>query len=260
MRLLAQLIPRKGREKNKKIIVGLCSSTFLACLVFFLAPVTAPFASASVKTVANYKVSTMGISIGDVTTTQHMTEENGDQIGQFETKSVVKASFLWMGYNLDMLEKGALQKGSLISYSRKGQENESTVDIEGRLDKTSFRFNVREHGTNRTIVIPRDSYDYTTMECPEARLDFSDKPHITLRVLDVEKMAVVKRDYHLIRNTQYHIGGKELPCRIVDFSDRNKKSRRWITWDGSAVIIFRQDAKGEKNSYSVQATSVTKEM
>jgi hypothetical protein len=74
------------------------------------------------------------------------------------------------------------------------------------------------------------------------------------------KLSVVKRDYHLVRNTHYIVAGKEYPCRIVDYSDLNKKARRWTTWDGSAVVMYRQDGKGEKDSYSVQATSVTKEM
>jgi hypothetical protein len=213
-----------------------------------------------VKTTAHYKVSSMGLSIGDVTTTQRLTEDNGEARVHFETRTAVKASFLWMGYHQDTVEKGVLEKGSLVSYSRKGQENGARIDIEGRFAQSAFRFDVREQGATRTVVIPRNDYDYTTMECPEARLDFSDKTQVTLKILDVEKMVVVKRDYHLIKNTLYSVGGKELPCRIVDFSDKNKKSRRWITWDGSAVVMYRQDSRGEKNSYSVQATSVTKEM
>jgi hypothetical protein len=54
------------------------------------------------------------------------------------------------------------------------------------------------------------------------------------------------------------IGDKVFPCRIVDFSDQNKKSRRWINWDGSAVVMYRQDGTGEKSSYSVRATSVSR--
>jgi hypothetical protein len=112
----------------------------------------------------------------------------------------------------------------------------------------------------RSIVVPRNSYDYTTMECPEAHLDFSDKTHVTLNILDVEKMAVVKREYRLVRNEHYTVAGKEFPCRVIDYTDLNKKARRWISWDGSAVVMYRQDSRGEKNSYSVQATSVNKEM
>jgi len=74
----------------------------------------------------------------------------------------------------------------------------------------------------------------------------------------VEKMTVVKREYHLIRTDKYMVAGKENPCRIVDFSDLNKKARRWIAWDGTTVIMYRQDGKGDKNSYSVQATSVSR--
>jgi len=187
-----------------------------------------------------------------------MTEEGGVASLSFETRTAVKASFLWMGYQLDTIEKGILQRGNLVSYSRKGRENGAMVNVEGRLEHSSFRFDVSEQGVSHSVVIPRNSYDYTTMECPEARLDFSDKTHVTLRVLDVEKMAVVHRDYRLVRHTSYPIGGKELPCRIVEFSDRNKKARRWITWDGATVVMYRQDGTGEKNSYSVQATSVTR--
>ena len=202
----------------------------------------------------------MGLSIGDVATTQRTTHEGGAARVSFETRTAVRASFLWMGYQLSAIEKGTLLNGALTSYSRKGEENGVAVDVEGRLANEEFRFEVHEQGAKRSVVIPRSSYDYTTMECPEARLDFSAKPQITLRILDVEKMAVVKRDYRLTGNSHYTLAGKDYPCRIVDFSDQNKKARRWIAWDGSAVVMYRQDSRGEKESYSVQATSVIKEI
>ena len=217
-------------------------------------------ASAAVRTIAHYTVTTRGFDIGDVTTTQRSSEEGGVVSVHFETRTAVKASFLWMGYSLDTTEKGTLQKGDLVRYSRKGREDDNSFDIEGRLEHSSFRFDVREHGATRSIIIPRNSYDHTTMECPEAWMDFSDKTQITLRILDVEKMAVVKRAYHLVQNSSFTIDGKELPCRIIDFSDQNKKARRWIAWDGSAVVMYRQDSRGGKNSYSVQATSVSKKL
>ena len=231
-----------------------------AFFILFLTQLVTSFAGTSVRTVTHYKVSSKGLSIGDVTTTQRMTEEGGVASVDFETKTAVKASFLWLGYHLDTLEKGTLLKGKLVNYSRKGRENGTPIDIEGRLERSFFRFDMREQGVMRSVVIPRNSYDYTSMECPEAHLDFSANTQVTLRILDVEKISVVNRDYHLVRNSLYSIGGKELPCRIVDFSDKNKKARRWITWDGSAVVMYRQDGKGEKNSYSVQATSVTREL
>jgi len=228
-------------------------------LIVCLAPFFSSFAAIPAKTVSRYKVSSKGFSIGDVITTQRISDEGGTPRIHFETKTAIKAAFLWMDYKLSSTEKGVLQNGALISYSHKRCENGATADIEGRLENTAFHFSINEHGVKRSIVIPRCSYDYTTMECPEARIDFSVKPRITLRILDVEKMAVVKREYHLVRNTRYMVAGKEHSCRIVDFSDQNKKARRWISWDGTAVLMYRQDSKGEVNSYSVQATSIMKE-
>lgn len=246
------------RRENKMKRYGYPLATFI--VISSLMPILTSFAGAPSRTVAHYGVSTKGFAIGDVTTTQSVSEEGGVVSVHFETKTAVKASFLWIGYNLDTTEKGTLQRGELAGYSRKGRENGEPIDVEGRLERSSFRFDVREHGAAHSIVVPRGSYDYTTMECPEARLDFSDKPQISLRVLDTEKMVVVKREYRLVRNTSYSIGGREYPCRVVDFTDHNKAARRWIAWDGSAVVIYRQDSRGGKKSYSVQATSVSKEM
>jgi len=237
-----------------------CRFLLIATIILSFVPLFAIYAAIPAKTVTHYKVSSRGFSIGDVVTTQRLSEENGNTMIQFETKTSVKAAFLWMGYKLSSVEKGVLQNGTLVSYSHKGQENGVAMDIEGKLENGSFRFTVRENGGTRSVVIPRNSYDHTTMECPEARLDFSGKKLITRRLLDVEKLVVVNRDYQLVKNTNYSVSGKDYPCRMVDFSDVNKKARRWIAWDGTTVIMYRQDGKGDKNSYSVQASSVNREM
>jgi len=235
---------------------GICSTTYVALLC--LAPAFFCSGSTPAKTVAHYNVSSKGFTIGDVTTTQLKSEEAGVTSIQFETRTAVRASFLWMGYHQETIERGILQGGNLVSYSRKGSENGGTFETEGRLENASFRFDVHEQGVKRSIVIPRDSYDYSTMECPEARLDFSKNKPVTLRVLDVEKMAVVRRTYELVRTTYYSVAGKEHPCRVVDYSDQNKKARRWITWDGLTVIMYRQDGRGNNNPYSVQVSSLTR--
>lgn len=240
-----------------------CTSRFIVCvtsiLLILIISAAANSAGKTAKVVAHYKVSSKGFSIGDVTTIQRPSDEGGVPSLAFETKTSVNASFLWMSFHLDTIEKGTLQKGELVSYTRKGQDNGTSIDVEGRLEQSSFRFEAREAGKTHVIVIPRTSYDYTTMECPEARIDFSDKPHITLKILDVEKMAVVNREYRLVRNSHYTVAGKEYPCRIVDYTDQNKKARRWSAWDGSTMVMFRQDGKG-RDSYSVQATSVSREL
>jgi hypothetical protein len=245
---MRQTVPATSTSILRLVIIG----------VTLLTSVLATLAAVPAKTVSHYNVTSRGFTIGDASTTLSSSDEGGVASVHFETRTQVKASFLWMGYHLDTIERGTLSKGELVSYSRKGKENGAVIDVEGRLEHSVFRFQVRENHTSSTIAIPRTSYDYTTMECPEARLDFSGKTETTLRILDVEKMMVVKRDYHLIRSTMYAVNGKEYPCRIIDFVDQNKAARRWIAWDGSTVIMYRQDSRGGKNPYSVQATSINK--
>ena len=233
-------------------------------LVFIisLTPFVTSFAGVPVKTVTQYSVSSTGFTVGDVITTQRMTDEGGVAGTHFETRTAINASFLWMKYHQNIVEKGSFLNQELVSYFRKGQDNGAIIDIEARrLENASIKYDIREHGATRSIVIPRDSYDYNSMECPEARLDFPDNRPVTLKILVMDKMTVVKRHYRLVRNSHYSVGGKEYPCRIIDYSDQDSKVRRWIAWDGTTMVMYRQDGKGDKSSsYSVQATSVTRHM
>jgi hypothetical protein len=102
--------------------------------ILLLTPFVTSFAAIPGKTVTHYNVSSMGVAIGSATTTQRMTEEGGVANLNFESKTAVKASFLWMRYSQDITEKGTFQKRELISYSRKGYENGAAIDIEGRLE------------------------------------------------------------------------------------------------------------------------------
>ncbi|MGE3259962.1 MAG: hypothetical protein AB7J94_10015, partial [Geobacter sp.] len=175
----------------------------LACLVPALVSGAVP-----ATTVAQYNVTSRGVRIGTVTTTQRVSWDGGSATLQFESRTAVSASFLWLGYQLDTLEKGTVKNGSLVNYQRQGAENGARVAVEGRLEAASFRFEVQEQGGRQTVVIPRDSYDSTTMEFPEAQLDFGGRKTVTLRVLDVEHLAVVRREYRLVREGSYRIDGR----------------------------------------------------
>jgi hypothetical protein len=222
-------------------------------------PTLKAVASTGHSTVASYSVSSRGFRIGSVTTTQTTSLEDGVPTIRFETKTSIKASLFWIGYHLETTEKGTLKNGSLVSYSRHGEENGQKLDVEGRLDETAFRFTIWEPSGARAVIVPRNSYENTTMECPEARLDFTGRNSATLRVLDVENFAVVKREYRYIRDSQYTISGRDYPCRIIDFSDQHKSARRWIQQENGSVFMYRQDGRGDRSSYSAMATAIKRE-
>lgn len=218
-------------------------------------PTTLPQSMSPTRSIT-YKVSAMGTSIGDVVSEQRIFNETERYRIYFKTKTNIKASFLWFSHSQHTVETGELSNGNLVKYSFNGEENGVRKSLEGHLETDGFRFSIEEDGVKRSFVIPRGSYDHTTMECPESRIDFADGREKYLRVLDVENAVVVKRQYQLVREELYSLDNREHPCRVVDMIDQRKKMRRWIAWDGGTVVLYRQDGRGGKGSYSVKAVSL----
>jgi len=237
----------------KKYTVLLLFLLLIAAVVLFS---RIPAISSPGAIEARYDVLAKGFRVENILTSQRTADEGGVKVVHFENRTAVKASFLWFRYNLMTSERAVIKGENLVSYSLNKKEKGADVTTEGRLDGDTFRFNVNENGKKRTIAIPRSSYDHTTMECPEATMDFGATGRAVLKMLDTEFMTVVERSYRLVREEAYRIGDKEYRCRIVDFTDPNKSCRRWIGKEGDAVIMFRQDGKGRDGSYSVRATGL----
>ncbi len=208
-------------------------------------------------TETHYEVIARGFRIGNVSVSQRSSRTPNETVIHFENLSDISASFIWMGYHVSMAERGTISRNDLVSYSRHGRENGADVSIEGRLDNAVFLFHVMRNGKRSTVEIPRASYEHTTMECPEATMEFGATGEVSLKVLDTDYVTVVKRRYRLVReDTTYKVGAREYRCRVVDISDPNKSCRRWIGRDGNTVIVFRQDGKGKDGSYSVRAVAL----
>ncbi len=203
-----------------------------------------------------YVVTTRGFQIGNVIVAQKAASNQGEQEIYFENRTDISASFLWMQYHQSLSEHAALRKDDLVRYRRQGRNNDAIDSVYGWLSQGTFNLMVTENGKQTTLLIPRRDYDRTTMECPEAFMDFGAGGKATLRILDMEHLVIVTRNYRLVREEIYKLGEREYPCRVVDFSDIYKSCRRWIGMDGDTVIMFRQDGKCKEGSYSVRAVSL----
>jgi hypothetical protein len=226
-------------------------STFTCLLCYSL-----PAGSSVGATTIRYDVLTRGFPIGKAETSLKVSNDEGQKVVRFTNKTDVNISFLWMGCNISSSEQATIKGGKLVSYSRREKKKGVDVSVTGRLKDEYFHFDVSENGKKRSINIPCSSYDHTTLECPEATIKFKPDGKKTIRVLDPEFMEVVERDYRLVREDTFKVDGKEYHCRIIDFTDRHKSCRRWIGIDHNAVIVFRQDGKSMKGSYSVQAAAL----
>jgi len=235
----------------------------LGILPFFLIPAVIPLlfyvlpaGSSTGSTRVRYDVVARGFQIGKAVTSVGVSGEEGQKVIRFVNKTDVDASFLWVRCSIHSSELATVKGGKLTCYSRQEINKGVSLSVTGKLEDDSFRFDVRENGGKRSIVIPNSSYEHTTMECPEALMDFKPDGTRTVRILDTEYMEVVERNYRLVRECSYKVNGKEYHCRIVDFKDPHKSCRRWIGVDHDAVIVFRQDGKSSNGSYSVRATAL----
>jgi hypothetical protein len=203
-----------------------------------------------------YVVTTRGFEIGNLIVAQKAVSNQGEPEIYFENKTDISASFLWMRYHQSLSEHAALKNDNLVRYRRQGKNNDAIVSVDGWLSQGTFNLMVTENGKQATLLSPRRDYDRTTMECPEAFMDFGAAKKATLRILDMEHLVIVTRNYRLVREEVYKLGERDYPCRVVDFSDIYKSCRRWIGMDGDTIIMFRQDGKCKEGSYSVRAVSL----
>ncbi len=203
-----------------------------------------------------YVVTTRGFQIGNVIVAQKAFPNQGEQEINFENRTDISASFLWMRHHQSLTERATLKNSNLVRYSRQGKNNDEAVSVDGWLSPGTFNVVVTENGKQRKLLIPRRDYDRTTMECPEAFMDFGAGGKATLRILDMEHLVIVRRNYQLVREDVYRLGEREYHCRVVDFSDIYKSCRRWIGMVDDTIIMFRQDGKSKEGSYSVRAVSM----
>lgn len=192
-----------------------------------------------------------GFRIGETTSTWTPADIGKQQGVKYANTTRISARFLLTTYTLESSEEAWVGKQGTVRYLRTGTENGVSIKVDGALEDRQFRLTINEGNVRKTLFFPRDSYDYTTMECPEMHLGKEGESR-TMRLLDLETLEVVRRHYTWIRSEVLEVDGTAYSFRVIDFKDKNKKCRRWVRQDGDGVMIGRQDGKGKSGSYSVR--------
>lgn len=200
---------------------------------------------------SRFSVFSHGFRVGEATSICSLEGSGERTMFRFSSFTRISARLLVRSYLLDKHEDALVGSGGTLRYSRTSRENGHPVVVQGELEHNEFRIRVTENRNVRTIVIPREQYDYTTMECPEMRLKREGET-ASLRLLDLETLEVVTRRYTWIRSEEIQVGGKSYRFRVVQFEDKNKRCRRWIRGDDVGVMIARQEGRGKAGSYSAR--------
>jgi len=201
-----------------------------------------------------YRITSHGLDVGEMKTVLSPAPRRGSRAVRFESDLAVKANLLLYKVNSRSREDAVIGDNGTLSYRRRGEENGNRHEVDADYENGVFRFKLRENGTDRSVLVPRSGYDFTTMDCPETTL-LKEGDSMEIRLLDLEHARVVRRRYHWRSTEEMEVGGRRLTCRVIDFSDPDNSCRRWISSE-RGVIIVRQDGKGKGGSYSLRMVSV----
>ena len=160
---------------------------------------------------------------------------------------------MFFSYNLDLEESAHIKDGKTLEYSRKANDNGKDTETEGKLEDGEFKINYIENKKHKNISFNTSQYDYTTIYGPEFIIDFKDTNDVTLRILDLEYLAIVKRTYHYVKTDTIEVDGRKFTCKVIDLSDLHKTARRWIYRNGDKASIIRQEGRGKDGSYTIKA-------
>jgi len=231
------------------------SSIALICLLLASHPVCrAQEASPGGRTL-RYRITSRGFGVGELKTVITPVHQAGSRAVRFESDLAIDANLLLFKVSSKSREDAVIGEQGTLSYRRQGRDNGKSLTVDAALEGGTFRFRVNDNGVARSVAVPRSSYDFTTMDCPETTMR-REGDTMEVRLLDLEHARIVTRRFHWIKSEDLEVGGKRLRCRVVDFSDADNSCRRWVSKDERGVVIVRQDGKGKSGNYSLRAVSV----
>jgi len=204
---------------------------------------------------SRYEVFSHGMKVGQVKTVCGPIVLDSKKAFRFESSTSIDAHFLFFSYRLEKKEEAMIGREGTYNYRRTMQENDKEVLVSGKMETGVFRFTINEGGLKRTLVIPRDEYDFTTLDCPELTMGPGEKEKV-LRILDLEKLVIVTRKYNWVKDEDVDLEGRKIHCKVIDFEDLNRKGRRWVEGDDLGVLVLRQDGSGKGVTYSSRLASL----
>jgi hypothetical protein len=198
-------------------------------------------------------VYTHGFKVGEVISRYARQGEAGHDVVSFTSHTRINADFLVTTYSLEGDEEARIGPEGTLTYRKAWQENGTRHLVDGRLEGGTFHcVSTGSESETRAITLPRERYDFTTMDCPELRIK-REGESLTVRLLDLETCEVLTRNYRWVRTERLTVNGVADLFRVIEFHDRNKSGTRWILPATVGVKIARQDGTSRKGSYSARA-------
>lgn len=232
-------------------------SPFLPLIGFVLLALTAvpSVAGTEQRREASYSIHAKGMHVGYLQIVTVPVKKEGARTFRFHSTTRIDAAFLFFGVKSQSTEEAVIGESGTLSYQRSGTENGRTTSVSGEYDGKAFKVRITEGSNQWAEVFTRDSYDFTTMDCPEMALK-QEGEQATVRLLDLELCRVVTRRYHWVKSEDVRIGERTVRCRVIDFEDQANRCRRWIMFDELGILIVRQEGRGASGGYTLKIAAL----
>lgn len=118
----------------------------------------------------------------------------------------------------------------------------------GERTSGGFAFDVEDEGGIREIEFARTDYDLTSADPVLAHLERG--APVSLRVLDLDRLEVVTREFEWLRDEELHLGGRLESCHVVRFDDGRASGLRFYA-QGEDDLLIREEGRDEDGPYSI---------
>jgi hypothetical protein len=208
---------------------------------------------------ATYQINSRGFRVGEMKTTSQPLVRDGRRLILFRSTTAIDAKFLFFSKQSISHDEAIVGENGPIEYRHDRREKGVTREVEARFTETQVKLEIREEGRPRTVVIPRDRYDFTTMDCAEMSLA-KEGDRKEIRLLNLENGRIVTRKYVWRKSEEISVSGKKILCRVIDFEDHDNQCRRWVTRDEKGILIARQEGKGDAGSYLLKIATLVESL
>lgn len=203
----------------------------------------------------SYVVRSLGSDIGTVSANTVGTARDFD----FVVDVNVKVRFLFFNFSFTSSETASIRGGKLVSYHKTIDTKGHRRELTGKLNGATFDMVVLDGGEKQHKEFPVTDYVTTDLEYPEVSLVPGEVRR--MRVLDLENVEIVDREYRQITEEKAEINGRGSRVVVSDFADKNGEGRRWTAIIGEVPVVSRQEGKEKTGlfnpSYSVRQIRVT---
>jgi hypothetical protein len=123
------------------------------------------------------------------------------------------------------------------------------VEMTGKRTDAGTTITIRQEGKEQTLPFDAKDYDVTSADEVFDRLTTIGQ-ELSVRVLDLESLAVVPAVYRLEREEECDARGRKTACRVFYYQKGADVSNAWVTRDDG--VLVRQRGVNREGSYEIR--------